>query len=223
LSKLTGKKVGLMRLDSGFYSDSIMCLLEEKRYQYILSARLYHPFQRTIAQHKVWLKLDDGIEIAELEYQSEAWQISRRFIVVRQEKQERPQATGKQLSMFEEDEIIGNYRYSAYVTNLDLPARLVWNMYRGRADSENRINELKEDFGMANFSCSSFDALEATLNWTMMAYNLMSLFRQVILQVKPQPQLKTLRYKLFATAAYITTNGNQRILNLAVTMRNRKW
>lgn len=223
LAKLRGKIVGLMRLDSGFYSDTIMSLLERMKYNYILSARLYYPLQVLIARHKLWLKLDNGVEIAELEYQAGEWQAPRRIIVVRQEKELRPRSAGKQLSLFEEDEIIGQYRYSAYVTNLDLPAREVWNIYRGRADSENRIKELKEDFGMANFSCNSFDALEATLNWTMMAYNLMSLFRQIVLQARPQSQLKTLRYKLFATAAYITKNGNQRILNLAVAMKNRKW
>ena len=56
-----------------------------------------------------------------------------------------------------------------------------------------------------------------------MAYNLMSLFKQAIFQSKQQPQLKTLRYKLFATASYITKNGNQRILNLAIAIKNRKW
>lgn len=223
LAKLSGKRVGLIRLDSGFYSDGVMSLLEKKPYNYILSARLYYPLQRLIAQNKLWLTLDNGIEIAELNYQAGEWRSPRRFIVVRQEKELRPRSSGKQLSLFEEDEIIGQYRYSAYVTNLDLPPLEVWHMYRGRADSENRIKELKEDFGIASFSCNSFDALEATLNWTMMAYNLMSLFRQIVLQVNPQPQLKTLRYKLFATAAYITKNGNQRILNLAMAMKNRKW
>jgi hypothetical protein len=57
----------------------------------------------------------------------------------------------------------------------------------------------------------------------MIGYNLMSLFRQAILKSKVQPQLKTLRYKLFAVPAYITKNGNQRILNMTVAMKRRKW
>lgn len=37
----------------------------------------------------------------------------------------------------------GNYRYSCYIANLSLPAPIVYVFYRGRADSENRIKELK--------------------------------------------------------------------------------
>jgi hypothetical protein len=42
---------------------------------------------------------------------------------------------------------------------------------------------------------------------------------------KPDVQhtLKTLRYKLFAKAGYITHDGRKRIINLAVAMRQREW
>jgi hypothetical protein len=48
----------------------------------------------------------------------------------------------------------------------------------------------------------SFYGMEAVLNMVMLAYNLMSLFRQVILQEKTQPKLSTLRYRLFAIGGY---------------------
>jgi hypothetical protein len=46
-------------------------------------------------------------------------------IVVRQQVEQRPKATGKILSLFENDEIINGYRYSAVVTNLTLPAKVL--------------------------------------------------------------------------------------------------
>lgn len=223
LSKLKAKTVGLIRMDSGFYSQSIFQLLESKSLNYIIAVRMLHPIQKALALQKSWLSLGRGIEITEINYQADEWDNPRRIVAVRQLIEERPKATGKQLSLFEEDEIIGKYRFSAYITNLELPPKIVWDSYRGRADSENRIKELKEDFGADSFATKDFFALEATLNFVMMAYNLMSLFRQIIMKSNPQPQLKTLRYKLFATAAYITKNGNQRILNLAVSIKNRKW
>ena len=51
-------------------------------------------------------------------------------------------------------------------------------MYRGRADCENRIKELKYDFAAENFNMKEFWATEAALNTIMLAYNLMSLLRQ---------------------------------------------
>jgi Transposase DDE domain group 1 len=223
LAKLKGKKVGLIRMDSGFYNKGILDLLESKSLNYIIAVRFYLPIQRAVCDHKTWLNISKGLDIAEFDYQAEGWESARRIVVVRQLKADRPKATGKQLSLFEDNVELGKYRYSAYVTNLTLPSKVVWDSYKGRADSENRIKELKEDFGMDSFATTNFYALEATLNFIMIAYNLMSLFKQVIVQTKVQPQLKTLRYKLFATASYITKNGNQRVLNLAIAIKNRKW
>jgi IS4 transposase len=63
------------------------------------------------------------------------------------------------------------------VTDLAFPAVEVWRAYRGRADAENRIKELKADFGLDAFSMRKFWATEAALAVAMLAYNLMSLFR----------------------------------------------
>ena len=39
----------------------------------------------------------------------------------------------------------------------------VWRTYRGRADCENRIKELKADFGLDTFNLHDFWATEAAL------------------------------------------------------------
>lgn len=101
------------------------------------------------------------------------------------------------------------------VTDSTLPTQEVWRSYRGRADCENRIKELKYDFGADSFCMQEFWATEARMNMVMTAYNLMSLFRQAALRstvskVQPKPiqhTLNTLRYKLFAKAAYISKAG----------------
>jgi len=69
----------------------------------------------------------------------------------------------------------------------------------------------------------NFAATEAALNFIIIAYNIMSLFKQAVLQSDKLHQLKTLRYKIFAIGGYITKAGNQRILNLSLSMRRRKW
>lgn len=47
----------------------------------------------------------------------------------------------------------------------------------------------------------------------MLAYNIMSLFKQVIMGTKVQHFMKTLRYRVFAVGSYLINGGNQRILN----------
>jgi len=221
--KLAGKKIGLLRADSGFYDTKVFEHLEGKSIDYIVAARLYAPLQRLLAGHKSWWSLATGLEIGETLYQSPLWRAPRRLVMVRQYIPKRPKATGRQLKLFKEEGIWKNYRYSCFITNLDLPVELVWALYKKRAEAENRIKELKYDFGSDSFNMQGFFATEAALLLVMMAYNFISLFRQVILKSHVNHRLKTLRYQIFAMGGYLTKNGSQRILNLSLAMKRREW
>lgn len=223
ISRLKGKTISLLRADSGFYSKEIFNYLEEKHISYIIVARHYSSIQKKIASLKNWWTLDDGLQITETTYQSPTWEAPRRLVVVRQQIQKRPKATGKQLKLFKEEGIYQDYRYSCFITNLDFSPQVVWNTYKGRANCENRIKELKADFGFDSFNMQDFAATEAALNFIIIAYNIMALFKQAVLRADKLPQLKTLRYKIFAIGGYITRSGNQRLLNLSLNMKRRKW
>jgi len=220
--KLKGKTIGLLRADSGFYNNEIFNWLEEKSINYIIAARMYAPIQRLISSHKVWLKLGDGIEIADSIYKSPSWEKARRIIITRQYVPQRPKATGKLLKLFKEESWYMQYRYSCVITSLNLPAEQVWNTYKQRADAENRIKELKYDFGFDSFNLKDFYATEACLNMAMIAYNLMSLFRQAVIQKDVQNTLSTIRYKVMAIGAYMIKEGNQKILKLSLAMKRRE-
>ncbi len=225
LQKLQGKKIGLLRADSGFYGEETFRYLEERTepVNYIIAARLYNPVQRKISQQKLWLKLGDGIEVGETPYCGLTGTKARRLVIVRQHVPERPQATGNQLKLFQDSETYNNYRYHCFITNLTLPSQQIWTLYKQRADAENRIKELKYDFGFGSFNIASFYGTEAALNMVMLAYNLMSLFRQVILQEKTQANLSTLRYRIFAIGGYMIKEGNTRLLKLSLAMKRRAW
>ena len=225
LSHLQNKTIGLLRADTGFYSKKIFESLEnfDRPISYIIGCPMYVTIQRTIERQQVWLKLDEGIEIAQTYYQSPLWEKPRRLIMVRQQISKRPKASGKLLRLFEENELVNGYRHSCYITNLTLPAPEIWRLYRQRATCENRIKELKYDYALDKINQQSFDATETTLNFLMIAFNLMSLFKQVVVKDKVRPTLKTLRYKTFAIGSYITKNGTERILKMSLNMRRRCW
>lgn len=223
LQKLQNKTVGLIRLDSGFFQSDIMDYIEQRKTDYIIAAKFTHPIQRLIADNKSWIRLDDGIEICEQSYQSDSWKKQRRLIIVRQKIKERSNATGKMLSLFAEDEAFRNYRYSAYVTSMKLSPADVWRLYRGRANAENHIKELKYDFGFDSFNLKGFYPTEAALTFAMIAYNLMSLFKQFVLQEKTQKRLSTLRYRTFAIGAYFEKVNDQIVLKIALVKKRRKW
>lgn len=223
LEKLERKKVSLIRLDSGFCSGKIMDYLEVKPYDYIIAAKFYNPIKHLIAGIEVWLPVDDGIEICEKTYKSDKWEKERRLIIVRQKISVRRQATGKTLFLFDDQEEYRNYRYSAYFTNIDLAPAEVWRLYRGRGDAENRIKEIKYDFGFDAFNMKDFWATEAALIFVTLAYNLMSIFRLFVLQEKTQKTLSTLRFMVFAIGAYFQKINGNLVLNIALTKKRRRW
>ena len=65
-------------------------------------------------------------------------------------------AIGKTTSLFADDTNQQDWRYGAMVTTLKLPALKIWRSYQGRADCENRIKELKADFGLDSFNVNEF-------------------------------------------------------------------
>lgn len=225
LSRLHNKKVGLIRMDSGFFSGDTMKYLEDNRLPYIIACRFNNRIKYSLTHETAWVELTDGLDISETTYQSDSWEKPRRIIMVRQEIEKRPKAAGKQirqLELFEDEEDFGKYRYCCYVTNLTLPAKVVYDTYRGRADSENRIKELKYDFSLDDFVSHNFWATEACGNFIVMAYNFMSLFRHALINSGKRQFLKTIRYELLSTPAYWGKIKDKHILYLARSLKTRK-
>ena len=236
--RLGDKRVSLLRADSGFCDSAFLDHLDQQQLHHIIALRQNQPLQRALVNAKGWWGLQDergkpveGIELTRFAYQANTWSKPRWVVGIRQHIDQRAAPKGKTLNLFADDPVIGKWRFSALVTDLDLPAEAIWRLYRGRADCENRIKELKYDFAADSFNMQYFWATEAALNTVMLAYNLMSLLRQVLLKTSAvkhsstsvQHTLQTLRYKLFAKAAYITTEGRKPILNLALAMQQRAW
>lgn len=214
---LKGKKVGLVRGDSGFYTEDILSYLEDKELDYIMAVRMYPNVKSQVWGLKDWIHLTNGIELNEMFFHHEQGK-QRRYIVVKKQVDIRPNASGKEL--FED---LPGYRYSCYVTNLNLPLDQVWNIYNTRADCENRIKELKQDFGLENFCLKDFWATEASFRMIMVAYNLMSLFRHFALNHHNKATLKTLRVYCFALGAWTVNHANKKVLKISLPAKRRAW
>ncbi|OYX08147.1 MAG: hypothetical protein B7Z16_19295, partial [Algoriphagus sp. 32-45-6] len=77
-------KVGLVRADSGFYTDEILSTLEERGLGYIIAARAYANLKHEIHGMKDWVEVCPGIAVKEWLHQPANLKIkARRHIVVR--------------------------------------------------------------------------------------------------------------------------------------------
>lgn len=214
---LKDKKVGLVRADSGFYTQKILDYLESQTLNYVIATRMYPNVKHAVGGLKDWVTLSKGIELNEMTFGHLNGK-PRRYIIIKKRVEDRPKAAGKLL--FED---LPGYRFSCYVTNMDLPLDQIWNIYNSRADCENRIKELKYDFGLDNFCLKDFWGTEASYRFIMIAYNLMSLFRHFALNHHNRATLRTLRSYCFALGAWQVNHANRKVLKIALSAKKRPW
>ncbi len=209
-------RIGLLRCDSGFCVGGFLDEVEAKELAYIVVTRLQTTIKQRIAGLNDWIELDEKTSVSEFQYQAQGWSKARRVVVVRYRIKESLEA-GRLLV-----ETPG-FAYSAYTTNLTLPALQVRALYLGRADSENRIRELLQDFAISGFVSQKFWATEAAFRLACWAYNLMSLFRQALLGQAAKHTLGTLRVQCFAIGASLGRDGHQKLLRVGLSPPRREW
>jgi hypothetical protein len=202
-------RLGLLRADGGFGHPSFLEAAEELALRYIVVARLTQPIQ-SFCRHgdEHWQKTDlAGFEVQEVS----AERPGRRLIVIRQRIAERPQAGGKMLVE------TSAYRFQALWTNLPTSVNplMVWRRYNGRADVENRIKELGEQFGIKRLAVKNFWGTEAMHHLALAAYNLCVLLQRKLGQLE-KCELNTLRWRLFARAAVWSKKAGKPTLKLAL-------
>lgn len=210
--------------DSGFYRIEFIEYLENKSYSYILSVPITPPIQQQIAHVAQWNRIEEGLEVGtfHFEHADEKWRKPRRYVVVRQHIETRPNATGKagtQMSLFEEYETLGGYRYSVMITNdTELAPVDVWRNYRPRANDENVLKDLKEGLGFGAFNLNSFWATEAVMVTTaLVAYNLLRyLDSQLLNRNQTRKRSKTIRNTWFILPGQLGNSGGSYRLRIAV-------
>lgn len=215
------ERIGLFRADSGFYGNEKLQKIENNELKYIVAAKMNAGLVQVIFEQKNWFPLENGYWVCSFPYQAQGWQRSRRMVVVRKDTNQHPETGGKRL--FPEIDEFERYKYSAFATNVNFSAEMVWQLYNQRADSENRIKELKYDYGIEGFSLEDFFATEAAFRWAMMAYNLMGLFRLQVLNHKHLPVLSTMRFQCIAIGSYLSKSAKKTTLKLSAKQKRKQF
>ena len=210
-------RLQLVRGDAGFGDTSVRQACVGLGLKYIFAARLTQKVQSLCRHHaQYWKSTElDGLEVQEIEAQEPG----QRLIIVRQRIAQRPQAGGKMLFDLE------GYRFQALVSNLpsSVDALTVWRRYQGRADLENRIKELGQQFGIPRLCVRKFWGTEAMHQLAIAAYNLCVLLQRRLGQLE-KCELNTLRWKLFGRAAVWSWAQGKPTLKLAVREKeHQSW
>ncbi|HEM48837.1 MAG TPA: hypothetical protein ENO27_01370 [Caldithrix sp.] len=152
-------------------------------------------------------------------------------VVVRKDARKHPSTGGKLLFLEIEDperskvrqSQIERYQYAAFITNMDLSAELIWYLINKRADFDNRIREQRNDYGIDGFCMDDIYATEAAFLWTMVAHNLMSLFRLQVLNQEHHPVLSTMKYQCSARGSRLVKSGCKTVLKLSTKQKRKQF
>ena len=115
-----------------------------------------------------------------------------------------------------EESVSNGYIYRAIASNKNewSDSQIVhWYNQRGE-DSENRIKELKLDFGGDTLPCSDFNANALYFFLSAMAYNLFAFMRQLLPEELSHHRAMTIRWRLYAMAAKVVKTGRQVFVKL---------
>lgn len=216
-------RIGLMRCDAGFYSGEFMDTLEDEKVPYMIRAKLTSALLNRIVRIKEWYSDDSvfqGAQYAEVRYRSKEWGCSRRMVVVRRPRKEK---TSQQLLLG--DEVMHKqYEIGVFATSTTLPASKVHALYNQRGECENRIKELKYDYGIDGFAFKDIAAVDATFRLVMLAYNIMALFKQkCLVDTRARQQLSTIRFQCIAVGAYLVKRGRNKVMKLAAEGKRRHF
>jgi hypothetical protein len=209
-------RIGLVRGDSGFGDFSVQRMAEALGLKFILVWPVGRVQKLCRHADAHWQATEiAGLDVQEVEHHRPG----HRLIVIRQRLEQRPEAGGKMLLD------VPGYRFQALSTNLphSVSALDVWRRYNGRADLENRIKELGEQFGIKRLCVENFWGTEAMHHLAIAAYNLCVLLQRRLGQLE-KCELKTLRWRLFSRAAVWSRARGKPTLKLAVKGEaNRNW
>ena len=220
------EKIGLIRADSGFYGRKHLQRIEDECLNYIVAVHMKAGLRAQIMQQTVWYPMvsdeDIGMEYCSFDWKAHNWTKARKFVIVRKDTDKRPNAGGKLL--FPELEEFEKYRYVGFVTNLKLSSALIWQLYNKRADCENRIKELKYDYGIEGFCLTEMWATENAFRWVMVAHNLMALFKlKALSNRKHSPMLSTISFQCIAIGSYLSRSARKTVLKLSVSEKRRQF
>ena len=205
----------LVRLDGGFACPEIFEFLDaEKRLDYVVGMAKNAVLARRVARPMGTarrLSRESGESHAlfgETRYAAKSWKQCKRRVIY---KAEVVRLAGRNPR--------DNARF--VVTNLRSGAERVYEIYRMRGESENRIKELQHGLRLDRTSCTKFRANQLRVLMTAAAYVLMQTLRCPLAKTSmARKQVDSLRLMLLKIGARVVSSVRRTVIHMA---RNHPW
>lgn len=215
------------RLDSAFFDEQILSMLEEQRIEYAASL----PFARFVGLRYLvdarvrWHRIDDEWSYFETTWRPKSWDESRRVIFARRLRKVRRKGP-LQLDIFEPRDY--EYEYKALVTNKSFSAAAAIKFLNGRGVQEATYAEAKQFAALGYVPCKRLVANQLYTLTSMLAHNFS---RELQLRARPRRRpcspkrscifplatLGTIRDRLIRRAGRLTRPQGRLTLSVAAS------
>lgn len=222
--KVPGIKIEV-RMDSAFFSDSIINILDDMPIDFSVSV----PFERfsklkeVIEQRQRWRNIDDRWSYFENNWSPKKWNKKYRFIYIRQKCKEINKQP-IQLDLFVPHEY--GYAFKVIITNKKIKAKKVLQYHNGRAFQESIFGELKSQSQMDYIAVRRLYGNQIYMLSAVMAHNIN---RDMQMSVKTRSrgttekrtplwkfeELSTIRHRLIQRAGRLTHPQGKLTLTLS--------
>jgi len=190
------------RADSGFFSGNLFDLLESYSWDYLVKVKLKNLENLLKAQD--WIDVEDtkDVAICEFIYQAKSWQCSRVLKAMRSVKEY------VEVSYLGEKKTVPVYQYVCYISNYDMDAIELHELYKQRSTSETWIEQVKGHTMAGNTLTDDFWANDILWQLSVFAYNISVMMRQKKDKYKRQEHRSFIDW-FISVPAKITRSGNQ--------------
>lgn len=175
-------KVAKIRLDSGFFSFPNINLVVKYGLTYYIKGRINNNTPLVYLPHKIpekdWIKVNgkNNYWISKKQkYYSPKYKKWYPLIFIREKLEDTDPKQGK---LFKEP----SYKYFPIFSNSSLKELNIWRFYNNGTVIESIIKELKNEFFLKNTPTAKFDANCAFIKIKMLAYNILNLFKRLVLK-----------------------------------------
>jgi hypothetical protein len=159
------------RADSGFFNGCLFDLLESYGWFYLVKVKLKNLKGLLEIQDWKTLKNNPHVAICQFDYKSNGWKKSRKLRAIRTIKK------WIETDYFGQRQLVPEYEYACYCSNLDVDAALLHENYKQRSVSETWIEEVKSQLLAGKNLTDDFHANDILWQLQVLAYNLSVMMR----------------------------------------------
>ena len=214
-------KPALLRGDIGFGNEGYLCECEARELPHLFKIKMSKNVQKTIVklaicQKENWQQAPGGWEVIDTRLKLMGWSRERRTVMMRRPisvnaVRQRPEPDW--FPRLPEGDPQKKMEYAAVVCSTDLPLDAVPTLYAERADCENVLDELKNQWGLSGFTTQDLNRCRLMARLTALVCNWWNVFVRI---AEPAEHMEaiTSRPELLYVIAMVITHGGKKVLRL---------